>query len=49
MKIWYIKKCQDATKTVVEFIELNIYMGKEEQGIQLQFKKKWTKLQECWK
>lgn len=49
MKVWYIKKCHDATKTVVEFIELNIYMGKEEQGIQLQFKKKWTELQECWK
>lgn len=49
MKIWYIKKCQDETKTVLEFIDLNTYMRKEEPGIQLEFKKKWTELQECWK
>lgn len=49
MKIWYIRKCQDATKTVLEFIDLNTYMRKEEPGFQLEFKKKWAELQECWK
>lgn len=49
MKIWYIRKCQDATKTVLEFIDLNTYMRKEEPGFQLEFKKKWAELRECWK
>lgn len=49
MKIWYIRKCQDATKTVLEFIDLNTYMRKEEPEFQLEFKKKWAELQECWK
>lgn len=49
MKIWYIRKCQDATETVLEFIDLNAYMRKEEPGFQLEFKKKWAELQECWK